>query len=139
VRFALGNGQQPRRLHIASTSQTSTGSAIFEQIAIGEQTWQRQADGGWTPAPTQDGMWEQIQAYLPNSRTIANATLTVGERVASVSYRDEAINADTILTVDPTTGTPLQLRQRIGAGGPAIAVVYRAWNVPVVIEAPPSR
>ena len=139
VRFDLGNGQQPRRLHIASTSQSTTGSTVFEQIAIGEQTWQRQADGSWTPAPTQDGMWEQIQAYLPNSRTIANATLTGDGRVASVSYRDEALNADTILTVDPATGTPLQLRQQIAAGGPAIAVVYHAWNVPVAIQAPLPR
>jgi hypothetical protein len=139
VRFDFGSGQEPRRLHIASTSQSATGSATFEQIAIGEQAWQRQADGSWALAPTQDGMWDQIQAYLPNSRAIANATLALEGKEATLSYRIAAGRAEAVLIADPTTGTPLRLRQQSADDGTTITVVYRGWNVPTSIEAPQPR
>ena len=84
-------------------------------------------------------MWEQLQGYLPNARTITSAILVGGGGVTVLKYDDQERGADSDLSVDPATGVPLQLRQEIRPAGPTLTVTYPGWNVPVVIEPPPTN
>ena len=140
MRFDLGDAQRDRRIHIFSTYHGVTGEARTQQFAIGERVWQRVGTGTWGLTPTQDGMWEQLVAYLPQIEQ-ANAPVTQVASgtggIVTLQYFDPHRNADTDLQVDAASGMPRTLYQRSRDSGTQFRVVYRSWNTAVDFEPEP--
>ncbi len=134
--FDFGDGTQPPRLHLTATYASPAGTQSTEQITIGDQAWQRQANGQWAPASPQ-GVYESVQPYLPHVAAVANPALASGG--SAVTWYDASRAVDVTLTVDAATGIPRTLQEapREG-GGTRRTTTYSAWNTPVDIRPPPS-
>jgi hypothetical protein len=132
--FDLGNGTPPR-LHLTATYASPAGTQSSEQITIGDQAWQRQANGQWAPAAPQ-GIYESVQPYLPHVASVANAALAGGG--STLNWYDASRAVDVTLSVDAATGIPLTLQEAPREGGARRTTTYSAWNAPVDIRPPPS-
>jgi hypothetical protein len=137
--FDLGDQTHEARLHITTTYQTKDRTQTLERIMIGERAWQRQGDGPWTAGAESEGVWGQLQAYLPRAATVANVEPDRGGDPGLLHWFDASRSADLQLQVDPGTGVPRQLRQVTRSTGAIFSVTYKLWNVPVDIAPPPGR
>ena len=139
VRFDLGDAQHPPRLHSIITYHGVTGSRIVERIMIGDQSWQRGADGRWTAVPTGGSMQEQVHAFLPGAGVVADLVPESTGTTVVLHWYDSSRDADVTLSVDPATGLPRQVRRVLRATGLVVTVTYSAWNTPadIVPLAPP--
>ncbi len=138
VRFDLGNETGVHRVHMTTTYHGTDSVQTMEYIMIGENAWQRQADGQWTAVGLREGVWGQVQAFLPQTEHGVAASLAPGGNQTEVHWDDPARAADVVLEVDPATGTPRTMRQTTRATGAVLTVTYNAWNTPVEINAPGS-
>ena len=136
VRFDLGDPARPRRMAFSSTSDGPTGRQSVELVAVGERTWQRLPDGGWGPAVSQDGLWEQLEEYLPRILAATNPTVARDGEVLLLRWNAADRNADLELRVDAATGRPLELRVTGRGSQTALIVSYTGWNTPVAITEP---
>jgi hypothetical protein len=139
ARFDLGDGQGEPRIHLTTTYTNAGTIQNSEQIVIGERAWQRGANGGWAPLAEQEGMWGQLQSFLPHVVAATNAEITRGEQAMTLRWYDSRDDADVTLEVDPVTGTPLRLQRTNRTNSQTLTVIYSGWNTPIEIEAPPEQ
>ncbi|HEX5506300.1 MAG TPA: hypothetical protein VFW96_27030, partial [Thermomicrobiales bacterium] len=109
-----------------------------EYLVVGNTGWQRGPDGRWSPAPGHEGVWGQIQTYLPHADAATRPALERRGDAAVLRWADDALAADTTLTVDPASGVPRELRRAMRGSGLVLTVAYTGWNTPVDITAPPG-
>jgi hypothetical protein len=137
--FDLGDGQREPRIHITTIYTNADTIQNVEQILIGERAWIRQADGGWVPMAEQEGMWGQLQSYLPHVLSASDSQIMSDENGLVLRWFDRFADAYVTLEVNPTTGTPRQLQRVSRTSGQALTVVYTSWNTPAEITPPPEH
>jgi hypothetical protein len=135
LEFDFGSGTQPPRLHLTTTYVSPAGTQTSEQITIGDQAWQRQANGQWAPS-TPLGAFDNVQPYLPRAASVTDATLA-GDG-STLSWFNASRAVDVTLKVDAATGVPLTMQETPRSGGPHRTISYTAWNTPVQISPPPN-
>jgi hypothetical protein len=136
VRFDFGGAQGVPRFHIVTTYQSPESNRVVEQIMIGDQTWQREADGTWTAIAAQEGVWGQVQPFLPQAASASSPEATTeGERTV-LQWYDAGRDTDVRLELDPASGTPTTLRRATRATGVVLTATYAGWNTPVEITPP---
>jgi hypothetical protein len=136
VRFDLGNETQDPRVHITTTYHGTDSEQNLEYIMIGDKSWQRQTDGRWTAVGAQEGVWGQVQAFLPDTEHVVDERLTTNANGTEIYWDDPNRGADITLQVDRETGTPRTLRRTTRATGAILTVTYQGWNTPIEINAP---
>ena len=96
------------------------------------------AGRGDTAAITVQGdVRDQVGAYLPNvDRAPASPQIDIAGESATLRWYDAAHDVDVVVDVDPTTGSPRRMMQRVRASGATFTVTYDGWNIPVMIAAP---
>jgi hypothetical protein len=137
--FDLGDGRREPRIHITTIYTNADTIQNVEQILIGERAWLRQADGGWVLMAEQEGMWGQLQSYMPHVLSASDSQITSDENGLVLRWFDRFADAYVTLEVNPTTGTPRRLQRVSRISGQALTVVYTSWNTPVEITAPPEQ
>ncbi len=137
--FDLGDGRREPRIHITTIYTNADTIQNVEQILIGERAWIRQADGAWVPMAEQEGMWGQLQSYLPHVLSASDNQITSDENGLVLRWFDRFADAYVTLEVNPSTGTPRQLQRVSRTSGQALTVVYTSWNTPVEITPPPEH
>jgi hypothetical protein len=137
--FDLGDGRREPRIHITTIYTNADTIQNVEQILIGERAWIRQADGAWVPMAEQEGMWGQLQSYLPHVLSASDSQITSDENGLVLRWFDRFADAYVTLEVNPSTGTPRQLQRVSRTSGQALTVVYTSWNTPVEITPPPEH
>jgi hypothetical protein len=136
LRFDFGDATNPPALHMTS-SYTGTASAqSVERITIGDQSWERSPDGRWSARPAQEGVTDQVYVFLPHADSIVNTDLDQNADAAALHWYETGRDADVTLVVDPTSGTPRELRQVARATGTVRVVTYSLWNTVVDITPP---
>ncbi len=138
VLFDLGDAAHPPRLHLTSSYQGAKGSQSLELIAIGERAWQRQSGGRWTPVSHFEGVWGQVQPFLPRLDEVASLQVYRGQTVGVIEWYDATRNTDVRLHVDPETGVPQHLRSVSRDDGSIMTIDYSEWGAPVEIAPPPG-
>lgn len=137
--FDLGDGQREPRIHLTTTYTNADTIQNSEQILIGERAWHREANGRWVPLAEQEGMWGQLQSFLPHVLAATNPEITRGEQAMTLRWYDARDDADVTLEVDPATGTPRRLQRTNRTNSQTLTVIYSGWNTPVEIEAPSEQ
>ena len=135
--FDLGDQGSAARLQMSSTYQSKTGTQTIERIVVGDRYWQRSANGAWTVASEQEGVWGQVQSFLPHLDSISNLSLDGNGGAVVLRWRDEARDADVTLELQPDNSTPRELRQSGRTSQSTLRVIYAGWNTLVDIS-PPS-
>lgn len=135
VRFDLGDGQRPQRMHIRTTYRAGTGARTTERIVIGAQGWERQSGTGWVASTPRQTVRDEVESIFPHVGPTP-AILAVGGDRALLRWRDDAHGSETTLTVDLATGMPLGLQREAGDLEMITSVIYRGWDTPVNITAP---
>jgi hypothetical protein len=130
VLFDLGGEGLPARLYFTS----GEGAQAAEFLTIGEQSWRRQPRGRWAATGGLEGVWGQVQAFLPRARSAAEPRLADG----TLHWEDRGRDAEVTVRVDPDSGIPRELRRVDRTGGAVLRVTYHDWNQPVEIGAPPE-
>jgi hypothetical protein len=138
VRFDRGGGDRARRVQVVSVADGPGGREVREQIAVGGRVWERRPGGTWAVATSQDGLWAQVEAYLPRAAAIADPVLARAPGVMILRYADTGRDAETVLTYDLASGLPRELHQ-VSRGGGGVRVLYRGWNTPVDIREPQAQ
>lgn len=136
VGFDLGDAARARRLALVSSWTSRAGEQRLEVIAIGDRIWQRQQGGPWQPGVSQDGLWEQFMAYLPQ---IAGATGVTVQRAGDglvLRWTDPARGAQMELQIDASSGRFRRLQETMPATAATMVVTYTGWNTPVTIAQP---
>jgi hypothetical protein len=137
LRFDLGDDGQVARMQVAATYQGTSGLQSIERIVIGAQAWQRQGGGAWQSITAPGNVRDQIAVYLPNvDHAPATPQVDVTGESATLRWYDAAHDMDVTVDVDPASGNPRQMTQRVRASGAMFTVTYDAWNRPVTIAAP---
>jgi hypothetical protein len=137
--FDLGEGDSSMRMQLVSRYPGQNGIQTVERIVIGRQAWQKTADGKWGEIAEQEGVWGQIQNYLPRIAT-ADMLYTIDNPTPGiVSWHDDARDIDVTLFVDPETGVPAKMEQRSRGTGTVAIVTYVSWSEPVTIEPPTGQ
>jgi hypothetical protein len=136
IRFDLGGGTRPPRVQITTTYHGATETQQREQLVVGDRWWQRRPDGGWESIPPQAGVWDQVQTYLPQVRTVPPERVGLDDTPATLRWHDQSRDIDVTLTIDPATGAPRHLRQVSRDGKTMLTVTYTGWNAPVDIQPP---
>jgi len=135
VRFDLGDAEHAPRLHIITTYESANGSQTSERIIIGDQSWQRQPDGRWASVTEEEGVWGQVQTFLPHAAEISNAEIESGDPTI-LQWYEVGRDADVTLQIDPATGIPHELRQVGRTTKMILTVLYNGWNTAVEIMPP---
>lgn len=135
ITFDFGGGAEPPRMHFVSSYESADAQRTTELIMIGGSTWERVDGGPWTEVGEREGVWGQVQGYLPG---VAKMTDIARIRVEGnlLSWFDDARQVDVTLQVDPVTGVPRELRRASQSSNAVIVVRYSDWNAPVSIESP---
>lgn len=135
ITFDFGDGAQPPRMHFVSTYTSSEVQRTTELIVIGEQFWERIDEGAWTEVGAREGVWGQVQSYLPGVAAITDTTQVSAEG-DRLTWSDHVRDVDVTLQVDEATGVPQQLRRASRSTDTVVIVTYEDWNAPVEIQMP---
>lgn len=127
------------RMQHVSTYPGQNGIQTVERIVIGRLAWQKTADGNWGEIAEQEGVWGQIQNYLPRIATADKLYPIDSPAPGVVSWHDVARDTDVTLFVDPETGVPTKMEQRSRGTGTVAVITYLSWSEPVTIEPPPGQ
>ncbi|MDQ4076275.1 MAG: hypothetical protein M3220_08510 [Chloroflexota bacterium] len=136
ILFDFANETETPRLRMVTTYESSTGTQTVEHVMIGSQSWQRQGDGVWRPLPNQEGVWGQVQSFLPHSRLVAGAELQQIGDATVLHWYDADRATDMNLYVHPETGVPEKLHEVRQHSSLTRTVLYKGWNEPVEIASP---
>lgn len=136
VVFDLGTAGSAPRLHITTRYENPEGVQSIEQIMIGDKSWQRQPDGQWAAIPAEEGVWGQVQTFLPQADTISSPELGSGGNTSVLHWYDPGRDADVTLRIDPATRIPQELRRVARGTGVVLTVIYSGWNSAVEIPSP---
>jgi len=136
VQFNIDDARQVMSLHVTTRYQAVTGMRTDERLLVNEDSWQRQGDS-WTSVAEAAGLREQFPIYLPHPSAGTGMTAQLSGEDVVLQYYDPALDADTILLVDRTTGQPRTIRQDALQSGTVTTVIYSGWNTPTPIV-PPS-
>jgi hypothetical protein len=143
LRFDLGDPQGPSptapRLQSVATYHSGDAERSVERVTWADRSWQRQEDQPWRRLTEEEGVWGQLQVYLPQAATAANPTAARAGDGMELRWFEPARSADVSVQMDPTTGIPTSLRRVPRGGGPVFSVAYRGWNTPVDIQPPSSE
>jgi hypothetical protein len=136
LRFELGDANRAARLYMRTDYTTPSGTETSERITIGNQTWQRRPPEPWARQPEQEGVWSQVQVFLPRAAAVSQATLAQAGESAALHWYDATRDAEVSLQVNPGSGLPRALHQVIRATKLQLDVIYSGWNTPVEINSP---
>ena len=136
VRFMLGDEQQVPAIQITTTYTSTVETQTNEYIQVGGDSWERRDNGNWSTVVPDSGPGHQLRSYLPHIDTAADPVITMLSDRADIRWFDAAYQADVILVVDATTGTPIEMRRELRSTGMVLSVFYRGWNTPVSIVVP---
>lgn len=135
LRFDLGDQSAPPRIQRTTTVQGPRGTVTEEQIAIGDDAWQRQSDGYWAAIPAQPAPSEQVARYLPQIVAAQQMTADLVGLAVELRWDDPTDGRRVELIAGGGDGVPVRLRRVDSATGAFTAVVYD-WNTPPTITAP---
>ncbi|MBC8076396.1 MAG: hypothetical protein H7Y32_10010 [Chloroflexales bacterium] len=136
VRFDLGNAQHPPRLHFVSGYAGAGGVQSYEQIVIGDRTWQRQGEGAWAAVAMPVRVDEALRDFLPQLQTAPNVQVNADASAVVLGWYDASRNADLTLLADLASGLPQQLTRAARDSESVLAITYLGWNDPVTIDPP---
>lgn len=137
ITFDFGDASHPPRIHFESTYSGSAGTRTTELIIIGDRYWERTDGGPWSEVGAREGVWGQVQSYMPGVPAIADVSrIRVFDH--QLIWTDEARDVDVTLEVDLETGIPRQLRRDSRSTDTSVTVTYSDWNAPVDVQAPPA-
>ncbi|MDQ4075283.1 MAG: hypothetical protein M3220_03455 [Chloroflexota bacterium] len=136
VLFDLASEAEGPRLWMTTTYEGSTGTQTSELVMIGNQSWQRQGDGEWSPRTNQESVWGQVQSFLPHTRSVTEAELDQTDNATVVHWYDAGRAMDVTLYIHPETSVPKELHEVRQHGTLTRTVVYSIWNEPVEIAPP---
>lgn len=137
ITFDFGDAANPPRMHFVSTYTSAEGSRTTELTATGESFWERIDQGTWVENGAREGVWGQVQGYLPGVAAVSSSTpiRVEGNRL---TWSDPERGIDVTLLVDPATGVPQELRRASRSTDTVVIVTYKDWNAPVDIQIPPG-
>lgn len=136
VRFDMGGAQQEPRIQITTAYTNGDTIQNSEQIVIGNQAWHRESGSAWVSLIEQEGMWGQLQSFLPGVSVDLNPEITSDENVTTLRWYDRGRDADVTLQVDTSTRIPRRLQRVNRASGQTLTVIYSDWNTPIEIVPP---
>lgn len=136
VRFDLGAAQHAQRLHFASGYAGAGGVQSYEQIVIGDRTWQRQGEGAWAAIAMPVRVDEALRDFLPQLQTATDVQVNADTSAVVLTWYDAVRNADMTLLADRASGLPQQLTRAARDSETVLAITYLGWNDPVTIEPP---
>jgi len=136
LRFDFGDAINPPALHMTSIYTGTTSVQKVERISIGDRSWERSSDGRWSARPAREGVTDQVYIFLPHAESIVNTDLDENTDAAMLRWYETSRDSDVTLVVDPTSGTPRELRQVARATGTVRVVTYSFWNTAVDITPP---
>jgi hypothetical protein len=136
IRFDVATG----RLYMQTIYQGPQGTRTIERITIGDRTWQREGNGPWSVFQEQEGVWGQLQPYLPRVALIPAAQMqsTYQGGSAELRWYNAGSKVDVSVLFDPASGIPSQLQQVNRTSGATLTITYTGWNTPVDIQPPPA-
>jgi hypothetical protein len=135
LRFDVGDTTQPAAFHMTSTYTGTAGAQTVERITIGDRSWERQANGGWSARPAQEAVMDQLQVFMPHANRI-DASIVDNTDPTALRWHDAGNDTDVTLVVDPATGIAKELRQVTRATGAIHVIRYTQWNTAVEIKPP---
>jgi len=136
VHFDFGGDGRASRFYITRIYGGAMGTHKQELIAIGDHTWQRVDEGGWTIVSVPIAVREQVRALLPDANDAVDLAPAGQQTEDEFRWSDANRNADVTLTVDSTTGIPRQLHQVTHPTGATLSVTYKGWNTAVDVRPP---
>lgn len=136
VRFDFGSDGRAARFQIMRTYGGAMGTHTQELIAIGDRTWQRVDEGGWTIVSVPIAVREQVRALLPDVNGATNFAAAGQNREDAFRWSNVNRNADVTLTVDGATGIPQRLHQVTHPTGATLSATYTGWNTAVDVRPP---
>ncbi|MCZ7571464.1 MAG: LysM peptidoglycan-binding domain-containing protein [Ardenticatenaceae bacterium] len=136
ILFDLGDGRREPRLHIITTYESAEGTQAIERITIGNRSWERQPDNPWVAKTEEEGVWAQVQAFLPHAGSVSDAEIGSGGNTALLHWYAADRHADVTLQADPVTHIPRELRQVTRGTNTVLTVIYSGWNTAVEISPP---
>jgi hypothetical protein len=132
--FDLGDDATAMRLHMRTTYEGPSSSRESEYITVGSQSWERISNGPWSEVGDREGVWGQVQAFLPRIPTAPTASQPELDDRGMLRWHDDSRNVDVTLSIDPATGAPLEMQQIPATGGALLTVTYQGWNTDVEID-----
>jgi hypothetical protein len=135
ARFDLRTAGGLQYLAFKSVYEGQTGSRTAERVTIGEQTWDREDDGGWLLGTTLETPRAQIEPFLPRIGAIAGPVIS-DPAAGTLRWYDPVRDADFLLKVDPKSSIPQQLVWRARSTSLVVTIQYSNWNGPVDIRPP---
>jgi hypothetical protein len=133
--FDLGGPGNQALLHDIAGNPGVAGTRN-ERITVGGTTWARVGNGPWNHFPEQEGVWGQIQPFLPHAAQVQPGELLPGTDPSALRWTDLAASADVMLQTDPATHIPKRMWRLNRRNGSQLIVNYTGWNVPVKIQPP---
>jgi hypothetical protein len=144
LRFDLGAGAEPARLYVVAIARR--GAVITqagEFVQVGERSWQRQADGSWLPGETggeraasAESIRRRVNALLPRLESGQRLSIDRAPDLSLLTWTDEALNAEMLLEIEPTSGIPRRFRRETRSTGTVLTVLCSNWNRAVQINPP---
>lgn len=135
ITFDFGDAANPPRMHFISTYSSADGQRTTELTAIGERFWERVDQGAWVETGAREGVWGQVQSYLPGVPGVSSS-LTIRVDGNRLAWTDPERGVDVTLIVDLETGVPQELRRESRSSNTVVIVTYKDWNAPVDIQIP---
>jgi excisionase family DNA binding protein len=136
IRFDLGGPRREPRLHMTTTYHGGDSQQRSERIMIGNEAWQRTGSGRWQTLNDQEGVWGQIQGFLPHAAAGSNPHMEANGGRTFLRWYDTGRDADVMLQLDPATGVPRELQRVARPTEAVLTVTYSGWNTEVKIAAP---
>jgi hypothetical protein len=137
ITFDLGGATRSPRMHFVSSYRSEAGQRITELIMIGDTSWERIDGREWVEVAAREGVWGQVQGFLPGVAAFAE-TGQIRVEDNRLTWSDTVRDIDVTLQVDVATGVPQQLRRASRSTNSVVTVTYSGWNAPVDIQAPSS-
>jgi hypothetical protein len=136
IRFDFGVSGGNAKVAMSTTYQSGAQTKTTEQIMVGAQVWERVDGGNWQEVSNVEGVWGQVQAFLPRMATVPAPLRENDEHPGELHWYDSGRNADVTLQVDPDSGEPEQMRTVARETGSVLTITYTGWNTPTQIDPP---
>jgi hypothetical protein len=125
------------RMRALVTYLGSDGPRETEHVIIGDQSWRRQPEGGWTREADLETVMDQVQVYLTHaSQAREPQVMGADSPPGQVRWFDPLRGGMVQVEVDARAGVPQRLRWATSDTGPILNVTYDGWNAAVSIPDP---